>query len=138
FRRGQLTEGRVLDADPGAVHAGDQVLRRGGAAVDDVDVDLEARAGHADGRADAVLFVDHEVLRQHVDDFAAGRQRHGLGGIDRATHILARDLARFAGDGDHTAAVEAVHVRAGQTEVDAVDLDAGGQLGFFEGLFDRL
>ena len=71
------------------------------AAGDDVDVHLEPRAGHADRRADAVLLVDHEVLRQHVQDLAAGRQRHRLGRVDRAAHVVARDLAVLAGDGDH-------------------------------------
>ena len=53
----------------------DDVLDGGRARRDDVDVDLEARSGHPDGRADAVLLVHHEVLRQHVEDLAAVRQR---------------------------------------------------------------
>ena len=124
--------------DAGAVHARHDVLRRALAAGDDVDVHLEARAGHADRRADAVLLVDDEVLRQHVQDLAAGRQRHGLRRIDRAPHVLARDLAVLAGDGDHAAAVEALDVRARQREVHRVDLDAGHQLRFLDGLLDRL
>ena len=124
--------------DAGAVHARDDVLRRALAAGDDVDVDLEPRAGHADRRADAVLLVDDEVLRQHVQDLAAGRQRHRLGGVDRAAHVLARDLAVLAGDRDHAAAVESLDVRARQREVDRVDLDAGHQLGFLDRLLDRV
>src|SRR5262249_31871462 len=102
FGGGELAERRVLHADAGAIHAGDQGLRRRGAAVDDVDVDFEARAGHPDRCADAVLLVDDEVLREHVNDLAAGRQRHRLGGIDRATHVLARDFAGLAGHSDDT------------------------------------
>ena len=123
--------------DAGAVHAGDDVLRRALAAGDDVDVHLEPRAGHADRRADAVLLVDDEVLRQHVQDFAAGRQRHRLRGVDRAPHVLAGDLAVLAGDGNHAAAVEALDVRPGQREVHRVDLDAGHQLGLLDRLLDR-
>src|SRR5438046_4415272 len=52
----------------GTVHARDDVLRRALAAGDDVYVHLEASPGHPDRRADAVLFVDDEVLRQHVQD----------------------------------------------------------------------
>ena len=104
----------------------------------DVDVHLEPRAGHADGRADAVLLVDDEVLRQHVQDLAAARQRDGLGRVDRAADVLARDLAVLAGDRDHAPAVERLDVRGRQTEVDRVDLDAGGQLGFVDRLLDRL
>ena len=59
-----------------------------------------------DRRADAVLLVDDEVLRQHVQDLAAARQRHRLGRVDRAPHVLARDLAVLAGDRDDAAAVE--------------------------------
>ena len=127
-----------MHRDAGAVDARDDVLRRRGAAGDDVDVDLEPGAGHADRRADAVLLVDDEVLRQHVQDLAAARQRHRLGGVDRAPHVLARDLAVLAGDRDDAAAVERLDVRAGQPEVHRVDLDAGGQLGFVDRLLDRL
>jgi hypothetical protein len=42
------------------------------------------------GRADAVLLVDDEVLRQHVQDLAARRQRHGLRRVNRAPHIVSR------------------------------------------------
>ena len=56
------------------------------------------------GVADAVLVVDHEVLRQHVQDLAVDRDRDGLGGVDRAPHVLAVDLAVLARDRDHAAA----------------------------------
>ena len=135
---GQLLDDGFGDADARAVDAGDDVLRRALAAGDDVDVHLEPGAGHADRRADAVLLVDDEVLRQHVQDLAAGRQRHGLGRVDRPPHVVARDLAVLAGDGDHAAAVEALDVRTRQRQVDRVDLDAGHQLGFLDRLLDRL
>ena len=91
-----------------------------------------------DRRADAVLLVDDEVLRQHVQNLAPGRQRHGLGRVDRPPHVVARDLAVLAGHGDHAAAVEALDVRARQREMDGVDLDAGHQLGFLDRLLDRI
>ena len=136
--RRQLLEHRLDHRDAGAVHAGDDVLRRRGAAGDDVHVDLEARAGHPDRRADAVLLVDDEVLRQHVQDLAAARQRHRLGGVDRAPHVLARDLAVLPGDRDDAAAVERLDVRGRQAEVNRIDLDAGGQLRLVDRLLDRL
>ena len=91
-----------------------------------------------DRRADAVLLVDDEVLRQHVQDLAAARQRDRLGRVDGAPHVLARDLAVLAGDRDDAAAVERLDVRARQAEVHRVDLDAGGQLGLVDRLLDRL
>ena len=84
------------------------------------------------GTRDAVLVVDDEVLRQHVQDLAAARQRHRPRGVDRALHVLARDLAVAPGDGDHAAAVERLDVRARQRQVHAVDLDAGRQLGLVD------
>ena len=95
-------------------------------------------AGHPDRRADAVLLVDDEVLRQHVQDLAAGRQRHRLGGVDRPPHVVAGDLAILAGHRDHAAAVEPLDVRTRQREVHRVDLDAGHQLGFLDRLLDRI
>ncbi len=136
--RGQLFDHRLRHRDAGAVHARDDVLRRALAAGDDVDVDLETRAGHADRRADAVLLVDDEVLRQDVQDLAAGRQRHGLRRVDGPAHVFTGDLAVLPRHRDHAAAVESLHVGAREREVDRVDLDPGHQLGFFDRLLDRL
>ena len=133
---GELLDDRLGHRDAGAVHAGDDVLGGALAAGDDVHVDLEARAGHSDRRADAVLFVDHEVLRQYVEDFAAGRQRHRLGRVDRAPHVLARDLAVLPRHRDDAAAVESLDVRTGEREMHRVDLDARHQLGFLNRLLD--
>ena len=132
FGRRQLADHRVDDLDAGAVHARHEVLRRRRAAGDDVDVDLEPRAGEADRRADALLLVDDEVLRQHVQDLAPGRQRHRARRVNRAPHVVARHLAVLAGDGDDAAAVEALDVRAADAEMDRADLDARHQLGFFD------
>src|SRR6185312_8603956 len=128
---------RVEDRDPGVVHARRDVLDRRRAAGDDVDVDLEARAGHADRRADAVLLVDNEVLRQDVQDFASARERNGLGRVDGPADVFMRDLVLPARDGDDAAAVERLDVRARETQVHRVDLDARGQFRFVDGLFDR-
>ncbi len=72
--RGELLDDGLGHGDARAVHARDDVLRGALAAGDDVDVHLEARARHADRRADAVLLVDDEVLRQDVENLAARRQ----------------------------------------------------------------
>ncbi len=138
FAGGQLLEHGVDDLDAGAVDARDHVLHRRRAAGDDVDVHLEPAAGHADGHGDAVLVVDDEVLRQHVEDLAPARQRHGARGVDGALDVLARDLAVAAGDGDDAPAVERLDVRAGERQVHAVDLDAGRELGLVERALDGL
>ena len=135
--RGQLLEHRVEHRHARPIHAGDDVLRGRGAAGHDVDVHFEPRAGHADRRADAVLLVDDEVLRQDVQDLAAARQRDRLGRVDRAPDVLARDLPVLAGHRHDAAAVEGLDVRARQSEVDGIDLDAGGEFRFVDRLLDR-
>ena len=73
-----------------------------------------------------------------MQNFAAVRQRHGFRRVDRAPHIVSRNLPVFARHGDHAAAVEPFDVRTGDGDVDRVDLDAGHQLGFVHRTFDRL
>ncbi len=132
----QLADDHVDHRDARPVHAGDEVLRGGGRAGDDVHVDLEPGAGHADRGADAVLLVDDEVLRQHVQDLAAGGQRHGPGGVEGAAHVLARDLAVLAGHGHDAAAVEALDVRTVHGQMRRSDLHAGHELGLLHRLLD--
>src|SRR5262245_19567449 len=136
--RRQLLDDGFGDVDPRAVHARHDVLRRALAARDDVDVDLETRPRHSDRRADTVLLVDDEVLRQDVKDLAAGRQRYCLRRVDRPPNVFAGDLTVLAGDRDDAPAVESFDMRPGQGEVDRIDLHAGHELGFFDGLFDRV
>ena len=103
-----------------------------------MNVHLEPRARHADRRADAILLVDHEILRQHVQNLSARRQRDGLRRIDGAPDVLASDLAVLAGHRDDAAAVESLDMRARQREVHRIDLDPCHQLRFFDGLLDRI
>ena len=136
--RGDLRQHRVDHLEPGAVHAGHRVLRGGGRAGDDVDVHLEARARHAGRVADAVLVVDHELLRQHVQDLAVHRDRDRLGGVDHAAHVLLVDHPVLVGHRDHAARVEALDVGAGDADVGRADLDAGHQLRLLEHALDRV
>src|SRR5688572_6258290 len=78
FRRRQLLDDRVHHGHAGTVDAGDDVLRRRHRSSDDVDVHFEPGTRHSQRRADAVLFVNDEVLRQHMEDLPSGRKRHGF------------------------------------------------------------
>ena len=138
FARGELLEHRLLDVHARLVHRRDDVLRGRGAAGDDVDVHLEAGAGHADRVADAVLVVDDEVLGQDVDDLAPARQADGARRVDGPAHVVARDLPVLAGHRHDAAAVEALDVRARQRDVRVVDLDARRELRLLDRLADRL
>src|SRR5688572_4479254 len=101
-------------------------------------VDLEPGAGHPHRRADAVLFVDNEVLRQDVQNLAAGGQRHRLGRVNRPAHVVAGDLAVLAGHRDDAAAVESLDVRPRERQMHGVDLDPRHQLRLLNRLLDRI
>ena len=58
------------------------------------------------------LFVDDEVLWQHVENLAPGRQRHRFCGIDGSPHVVPGDLAVLAGHRHDTATVEALDMWA--------------------------
>ena len=103
-----------------------------------MDVHLETRPRHADGGTDAVLLINHEILRKHVKDFAARRQRHRLGCVDRPPHVVSRDLPVLAGHSDDAAAVEPLDMRSRQREMDRVDLDPRHQLRLTDGFLDRV
>src|SRR5262249_31371166 len=111
--RSELLHDRLCDSHPRPVHTGDDVLRRALASGDDVNVDLETGPGHSHRRADSVLLVDHEILRQDVEDLASRGKRYSLGGIDRAADVFARDLPVLARYSNDPATVEPLDVGAG-------------------------
>ena len=86
--RGERLEHDVGDVQAGLVRALHDVLRARHRRRDDVDLGLEPHAAHAERLADAVLLVDDELLREHVDDLAVHRDRHGLGRVDHAPMSL--------------------------------------------------
>ncbi len=100
-----------------------------------MDARLQPHARHADRLLDTVLIVDHELLRQHVDDLPVHRQRDRARGVDHALDVGGGDLAVL--DRHDAVAVEAADVRAGDPGEDRVDLAAGHQLGFADRLADR-
>ena len=133
-----MPDDRVHDLYPRLVDATDEVLCRRGAAGHDVNIDLEPGAGEPDRRPNALLFVHDKILRQHVEDLAAGGQRDRPRRINGATHIVSRNFAVLARHRNDAPAVEALDVRAADSEVDAADLDARHQLSFFDRPLDRL
>ena len=66
---------QLIDPDAGPLHALGQVLDRRRRAMDDVRLDLEAHRAHAQRILDALLAVDDEAARQHVENLAVGRDR---------------------------------------------------------------
>ena len=92
--------------------------------------------GHADRVADALLAVDDEFLRQHVQDLLVGGDRDRLGRIDHVLDVAVADL--LVAHAHDAVGVEAAHVAAGDAGVHRVDLAAGHELGFLHGALDRL
>ena len=54
-----------------------------------MDVGLEPDAAHPDGVGHAVLPVDDELLREHVEDLAVGGHRDVLRVFEQAVHVVA-------------------------------------------------
>ena len=133
---GQLLEHDVLDDQPAALHALDDVLRRAVRTRDDVHLGFQAHPRHADRIADPFLPVDDEFLRQHVEDPLVGGYGHRLGRLDHVLDVGVRDLA--VADRDHAVGVQAPDVAAGDAGVDRVDLAAGHQLGLLDRALDGL
>ena len=134
LRRGQRLEHDVDHVEPGLVAALDDVLGAGDGGRDDVDLRLEPHAAHAQRLADAVLVVDDELLRDHVDDLAVHRDRDGLGGVDHPLHVPLAHLAIL--HRHHSVRVEGADVAAGDAGVDRRDLAVGHQLRLLHGMLD--
>src|SRR5690606_25361022 len=134
---GQLLLARVKDREPGGqrlddqpvyVHAGVngaalEVLKRTLRSGDDVDVDLEPHARHALGVRDAVVAVHHVLLRDDVEDLHVLFEGDGLGVLDRAFDVRARDLLA-ATDRRHAMAGHGLEVAACDTYPCGPHLDA--------------
>src|SRR5947209_672179 len=111
----------VLDVEAGAMNALDHVLHGGLCARDDVGLDLESVAGHADRVAHAVLAVDGVRARDDVDDLAIGCDADGAARVDDPVDVVVADLVVRVRDGDHAGGVLAPQVRAAQRYDDRLD-----------------
>ena len=134
---GQRLQDDVVGLEAGAVDAADDVLCRGDRAGDDVDLGLQPHAHHPDRIPYAVLLVDGELLRDHVDDLPVHGYDDRLGGIDHALHVVARDLPVPAGDGDDPSRVDSFDVAAGDARERARDFTAGHHLRGLHGVQQR-
>ena len=126
----QRLQDEVIDLQPATAHALDDVLGRGDSTGDDVRLYFQTHAAHADRLADAVLTIDDELLRQDVQDFLIGRDRHRLGGFDHPFDIAGGDFLVL--DRHHAVRVEALDVAAGDAGVHILDLAVGHQLDFLD------
>ncbi len=133
-----MVQDEALDDDIGPLDAGPEVLEQGHRARDDVDVDLELDAVHAQRVVNPVLLIDDELLGNDVDDLPVGGDGNGFRLLEHPADVLLGDFPVPSGDGDDAPAVEALDVGARNADERGVDLLAGHQLGVRPGFLDRL
>src|SRR5690606_22998011 len=85
------------------------------------------------GIGHAVLPVDDELLRDHVQDLAVGGHGYMGGVFEQSLHVALRDLVVAVGDGDDAAALEALHMVSRDADDDALDGHVGGAFGLLHG-----
>jgi len=130
-------EHRVADQDSGAIRRGYQILRGGDGRGYEVDVGFEALSHHADSVANTVLRIDHEFVREDVEDLAVFGERNVAGGIDGAADVVAFDIPGAIAEGDAAAAVDAANMAAGDTDDGGLNGNVGDAFGFFDGAANR-
>ena len=118
----------------GPLHAAPQVLHGAREDGDQVDLGLEAGAGHADRLVDARLLVDEVVLRDRVQQLVVPAERHVARHVVDAGDVAGPDLV--AGDAHHPVRAAARHVLPGDAAIDRAHLDAGHPLGVLHRLGD--
>jgi len=112
-------------AIPRFVHAGQHVLVVRARTRDDVDVRLQPAGGHAEGIVDAVLSIDDELARDHVQQLELGGNVDRLRRFDDTVDVFARYLTMLSGDRDDAARVDRADVIAATPDIDRFDLQPG-------------
>src|SRR3990167_4193553 len=109
-------------------------LHRRHRTADDMHLDIEAHAAHAERFLDAVLAVDAELLLEDMQDLLVARQADRAGGFDHPVDVGGRDFLLL--DFHHTARIDAADMAAGDAGMHLVDLAIGHQLGLLQRALD--
>ena len=131
----QRLQDQVIHFEPAAAHALDDVLRRRNRAGDDVHVDFQAHAAHAERFAHVALAVDDEFLVQNVQHLLIGRNRNRFRGLDHPLDVLLRHFAVL--DRHHAARVDALDVAARDAGINLADFAVRHQFGLLERALNR-
>ncbi|EKE17996.1 MAG: hypothetical protein ACD_10C00176G0002 [uncultured bacterium] len=121
----QRLQHQIIDFEAAAPDAFDNILRRRNSAGDNVRLHLQAHAAHADRLADAILSIDDELLRQDMQDFLIGRNRHCFRRLDDAVNVAGGHF--FILDRHHAVGVETLDVTAGNARIYVLHLAVGHQ-----------
>src|SRR5665213_360641 len=135
---GEDLQDQVVNIEARLVDNLDHVLDGGVGAGDDVGVDLEARAGHAERVADALLSVDRELLGEDVEDLAVRRNADGARRLHGTGDIGVAHLAVPSRHGHHTTRVLRGDAGAGQADDCGVDGHAAHLFGQVDRFRDGL
>ena len=87
FVAGQRFQHQFVDIDAMAHHTLDQVADCGATAGDDVGIDLQAHAGHADGILDIAMVIHRPTAGDGVDDLLILGQGDGPGRVQGLLHV---------------------------------------------------
>ena len=95
-RASQRLKDGVVHMDASPVHRRHQILRRARRGGHNVHAHFKPRGHHAHRILHARLIVENEFLRQQMQNFAIGGQRHGAGLVHRLADFVAADFPRRA------------------------------------------
>ena len=134
FRRSQGLQHDVDYVESGLVAALDDILGAGDGGRDNVDLGLEAHAAHTQGFSNAILIVDDELLRDHVDHLTVHGNGYRLGGVDDAFYVDLLDLAVLYRH--YPVTVEGSDMPACDSRVDRGNFAVGHQFRLFHRVLD--
>ena len=134
--RCQLLKNDVVYLKAAAFHTFLDVLCRVYRTGHQVHLGFQAHTGHAHGLLDAFLVIDHEFLRQDMQDFLIRGYGNRLGRVDHPVDI---GLSHFpVADGHNAVGIQALDMTARDACVDRMNSAASHQLGFLHCPLDGL
>ena len=136
FRRSDGLQDDFRDIQARTIAALRDVLDRGCAGSNDVDLRLKPHSGHPNRLTNAVLTVDDEFLRDNMENFSIRGDGERLRRVDDSRNVVSGDFFVFYGD--DTVAVQALDVGPGNAHVHGGGLAPGHELGFADRLGDAL
>src|SRR5262245_34520917 len=98
-------------------------------------INLQPRSQQAERIADTVLAVNDKFLRQDVNNFSVGRQRHRLRRFNYPSNVFFGDLTVMCINGYCASAVKALDMYAGKTHKYRLNGSACSLLSILDSLF---
>ena len=132
----QPVKNNIVHLQLQALNGANGVLEPVEAAMDDVDIDFDARAKHSDRVGDAIVAVHQKVLANSMDHVVMGRKIDSLGILDDVLHVIFADFPVGRNDRVDAAIVKPAHMAAADAQIDAADFHIGHLFRFDNGVAD--